>query len=184
MARFEGFPGNIRLGNNVHVDAFASFYCHEDGNITIGDDTYVGDNAVIHTGKKRGHIAIGRRCTVQASSIIYGHGGCEIGDDVRMGAHCVVIPANHRFDDPDRPVHEQGLTMQGIRIENDIWFGAGVIVLDGVTIGTGSVVGAGSVVTQPIGPSEIVAGVPARLIRLRAAAETRPDASGRSGSNP
>jgi acetyltransferase-like isoleucine patch superfamily enzyme len=167
MARFDGYPDNVRLGDNVVVDAFASFYCHRDSQITIDDGTYVGDNAVIHTGKEGGSIAIGKNCSVQTFSTVYGHGGVVIGDGVRIATQCVIIPANHVYEDPHRPIHQQGITRVGIAIGDDVWLGAGVIVLDGSSIGTGSVVAAASVVRGSIGPGEVVGGIPAQLIKKR-----------------
>jgi acetyltransferase-like isoleucine patch superfamily enzyme len=81
----------------------------------------------------------------------------------------MIIPANHRFDDLERPIHEQGLTRKGIRVEDDVWIGSGSVILDGTVIGAGSVVAAGSVVRGDVAPGEIVGGVPAKRIGNRAA---------------
>jgi acetyltransferase-like isoleucine patch superfamily enzyme len=65
-------------------------------------------------------------------------------------------------------MREQPLTSRGdIVLEDDVWLGANVVVLDGVTIGRGAIVGAGAVVTQSIPPYAIAGGVPARVIRYR-----------------
>jgi acetyltransferase-like isoleucine patch superfamily enzyme len=60
---------------------------------------------------------------------------------------------------------DQGITAQGIVIEDNCWIGAGAIVLDGVTIGRGACVGAGSVVTKSVPPHSLAVGSPARVIR-------------------
>jgi galactoside O-acetyltransferase len=65
----------------------------------------------------------------------------------------------------------QGETRQGIVVEDNCWVGAGSIFLDGVRVGTGSVVAAGSVVTKDVPPYAIVAGSPARVIKIRTAME-------------
>jgi acetyltransferase-like isoleucine patch superfamily enzyme len=79
---------------------------------------------------------------------------------------CFVTDANHRFDDPVKPVPWQGFTSKGpTRIGDDVWFGANVVVTSGVTIGERSVIGANSVVTADVPPYSIAAGVPARVIR-------------------
>jgi len=72
---------------------------------------------------------------------------------------------NHVVDDPTRPFVEQGITAEGIAIEDDVWIGSGAIVTDGVTVGKGAVVAAGSVVTRDVAPHTIVGGVPARVLR-------------------
>jgi acetyltransferase-like isoleucine patch superfamily enzyme len=166
-ATFDGFPENVELGRNVIVDAYASIYCHKTGKIKIGAGTYVGDGAIIHTGSKHGTVTIGSNCTVQSYSIVYGHGGCEIGDDVRIAPHTVIVPSNHRFDDTTRLIREQGLTKLGIKIEHDVWIGAQCVILDGVTVGKGSVIGAGSVVNKTLPPGSVAVGSPARRVAER-----------------
>ena len=76
-----------------------------------------------------------------------------------------LIAVNHVFDNPTRPFVEQGITAQGITIENDVWIGSGAVVTGGVTIGRGSVVAAWAVVTRDVPPFTVVGGVPARVIR-------------------
>ncbi len=55
----------------------------------------------------------------------------------------------------------------GVVIEDDVWLGAGVMILDGVRVGTGCVVGAGSVVTKELPPFSVAVGVPARIVANR-----------------
>jgi acetyltransferase-like isoleucine patch superfamily enzyme len=76
-----------------------------------------------------------------------------------------IIAVNHVFDDAERPFIEQGITAQGIVIEDDVWLGAGVVITDGVRIGKGAVVAAGAVVTKDVPPHTVVGGVPAQPIR-------------------
>jgi acetyltransferase-like isoleucine patch superfamily enzyme len=114
-----------------------------------------------------GQISVGRRCSVNPYTVLYGHGGLVIEDDVHIAAHCVVIPANHVFSDRDRTIKSQGVISKGIRIASDVWIGANVTVLDEVTIEIGSVIAAGAVVTKSTEPYSINAGVPARKIKSR-----------------
>jgi acetyltransferase-like isoleucine patch superfamily enzyme len=167
MASFEGHPKNVSFGKGVIVDAFARFYCHSNGSISVGDYSYIGPNAFIHTGKKGGRVEIGSNCTVQAFSIIQGHGGCVIGNDVRIAPHTVITAANHKYEDTSKPIREQGLTKEGIHISDDVWVGAGTMILDGVNIGRGCVIGAGSVVTKSLSAGSVAVGVPARQVANR-----------------
>lgn len=162
-ARFEGEISGISIGRNVVIEEFAKLHCQKGGQIEIGDGSYIGEYAIIHTGKKGGSIKIGQGSGVQSFSIIYGHGGCLIGDNVRIAAHCVIIPANHQFANTSEPIRSQGLSQKGITIEDDVWLGAGVKVMDGVTIGRQTVVGAGAVVTRALPPGSVATGVPARI---------------------
>jgi acetyltransferase-like isoleucine patch superfamily enzyme len=89
----------------------------------------------------------------------------EIGEHCMLANGCFVTDANHRFDDPDRPVPWQGFTSKGpTRLGDNVWLGATVVVTSGVTIGERCVVGANSVVTADLGPRSIAAGAPARPI--------------------
>ena len=71
----------------------------------------------------------------------------------------------HVFDDPETPFIDQGITAEGIAIEDDVWLGSGVVITDGVHIGKGSVVAAGAVVTEDVPAHAVVGGIPARVIR-------------------
>jgi acetyltransferase-like isoleucine patch superfamily enzyme len=90
----------------------------------------------------------------------------EIGDHCMFANGCFVTDADHRFDDPDRPITRQGFSTKGpTRIGDNVWCGAHVVVTSGVTIGERSVIGANSVVTRDIPPFTIAAGAPARPLR-------------------
>lgn len=114
-----------------------------------------------------GEIRIGNDCSLRNGVIVFGAGGVRIDDDCRLATGVVLIAFNHRFDDPGVPIRTQGITKVGIHVCEDVWIGARAIVLDGVTIGRGSVVAAGAVVTRDVEPFSIVAGVPARLVGKR-----------------
>ncbi|MEM6851509.1 MAG: acyltransferase [Pseudomonadota bacterium] len=135
------------------------------GKIELGRDCEVLRGAMLAAYK--GSIRVGDRCSFNPYTIIYGHGGVRIGDDVRIAAHCVVVSANHVFANPDQPITQQGLTREGVTIENDVWIGAGARVLDGVTIARGCVVAAGAVISKSTEPFGVYGGVPARRIADR-----------------
>ena len=90
----------------------------------------------------------------------------EIGEHCMLANGCFVTDANHRFDDPDKPVPWQGFTSKGpTRLGDNVWLGANVVVTSGVTIGERCVVGANSVVTTDLPPLSIAAGAPAKVLR-------------------
>jgi acetyltransferase-like isoleucine patch superfamily enzyme len=90
----------------------------------------------------------------------------EIGDHCMFANGCFVTDANHRFDDPDRPVPWQGFTSKGpTRIGDNVWCGANVVIASGVSVGERSVIGANSVVTSDIPPFSVAAGAPAKVLR-------------------
>jgi acetyltransferase-like isoleucine patch superfamily enzyme len=90
----------------------------------------------------------------------------EIGDHCMFANGCFVTDANHRFDDPDKPVQWQGFSGKGpTRIGDNVWCGANVVVTSGVTIGERCVIGANSVVVDDLEPFTIAAGAPARALK-------------------
>lgn len=119
------------------------------------------------------NVSIGRRSSLNQGVIIDGFGGVTIGDGVRIAAYAVINTADHAFDDPERMICDQGFTVAGVAIEDDVWIGTGAIIGKGVRVGRGSVIGAGAVVTKDIPPYSIAVGVPCRVIRNR-----KPNVSG------
>jgi maltose O-acetyltransferase len=127
-------------------------------------------------GSGRG-IRLGERSDLGMDSLIIGP--LVVGRDVMMGPRCILLASSHAFASVDVPMNAQGFVEdRPIVIEDDVWVGAGAIILPGVRIGTGSVVGAGSVVTKDVPPWTVVAGNPARAVRSRVAgaATARPSA--------
>jgi acetyltransferase-like isoleucine patch superfamily enzyme len=88
-----------------------------------------------------------------------------IGDKVYLAPLVQILAVNHVFHDPTRPIIEQGITAEGIVVEDNVWIGAGAIITDGVRIGQGAVIGAGAVVTRDIPPHAVAVGVPAQVVK-------------------
>ena len=158
----------IRLGRGVFLDQGS--YLHAcPGGITIGDNTIVMHGAILHVYNFRNlphaHIRIGRDSLIGEYSVVRGQGGVTIGDRVYTSPFTQIIAVNHVFEDPKRPFVDQGITAEGIVIEDDVWLGAGAVITDGVRVGRGAVVAAGAVVTSDVEPHTVVGGVPARLIK-------------------
>ena len=85
----------------------------------------------------QGSVTIGQNCSIQMYTIVCGYekSPIVIGNNVRIAAHCMMVSANHRFDDPDVPICRQGMTYAPIVIEDDVWVAARVNITAGVTIG-------------------------------------------------
>ncbi len=162
------FADNIRLGHGVYLDQNVYLHACPQG-IEIGDNTIIMYGAILHVYNFRdlpnSRIKIGRDSLVGEYTVIRGQGGVEIGDRVYTSPFTQIIAVNHVYDDPERPFIEQGITAEGIVIEDDVWLGSGTIITDGVRIARGAVVAAGAVVTQDVAAHTVVAGIPARPIQ-------------------
>lgn len=162
------FANHITLKNGVYLDQGSYLHACPAG-IEIGEETIVMHGAVLHVYNFRNlphsGIKIGRDSLIGEYSIIRGQGGVTIGDRVFTSPFTQIIAVNHIFDDPKRPFIHQGITAEGIVIEDDCWLGAGAVITDGVRVGKGSVVAAGAVVTKDVPPHSVVAGVPAKVIK-------------------
>lgn len=159
---------NISLGHGSYLDQGVYLHACPNG-IEIGENTIVMHGAVLHVYNFRdiphSRIKIGRDSLVGEYTVIRGQGGVYIGDRVYTSPFTQIIAVNHVFDDANKPFVEQGITAQGITIEDDVWLGSGSIITDGVHIGKGAVIAAGAVVTKDVPPHTVVGGVPAIEIK-------------------
>jgi len=166
------FASHIHLGHGAYLDEGVYLHACPNG-IRIGSNSTIMHGAVLHVYNFRemphSGIVIGDDSLIGEYSLIRGQGGVTIGDRVYTSPFTQIIAVNHVFDDPERSFTEQGITAEGIVIEDDVWLGAGAVVTDGVRIGQGAVVAAGAVVTKDVEAHTVVGGVPARPIPRRPA---------------
>lgn len=159
---------DLRLGTRVFIGERVVIFQDKDGGpVELGNSAQLYGDTYIQTGYG-GNIKIGARTTVQPRCQFSAYkGSIEIGCDVQIAPNCAFYPYDHDFA-PGELIRKQPLqTKGGITIEDDVWLGFGVIVLDGVRIGKGAVIGAGAVVTHDIPEGAIAFGVPARVVRMR-----------------
>lgn len=128
-------------GANVNIERLASFGSGK--GIIIGD--YSG---------------LGVRCNVPST--------IHIGKNVMMGPNCVILGSNHRFDDVNTPMAEQGhMSAKITTIGDDVWIGTHVIMTPGRTIAKGSIIAAGCVLCKDFPEYSIVGGNPSKFIKSR-----------------
>ena len=162
------FADHVRLGSNVYLDQ--GVYLHAcPGGIEIGDNSFVMHGAVLPVYNFRdlphAFIRIGRDSLIGEMNVLRGQGGITIGNRVYTAPLVQLLAVNHVYSDPNRPMVEQGITAEGIVVEDDVWIGAGAVITDNVHIGKGAVIAAGAVVTQDVPPHTVVGGVPARVLK-------------------
>ncbi len=162
------YADHIHLARGVYLDEGVYLHAMPSG-IDIGENTYVMHHAELHVFNFRGlphaGIRIGKNCLISEFNVLRGQGGITIGDSVYTSPGVQLIAVNHVYADLNRPIIDQGITAEGIVVEDDVWIGSHVVILDGVRVGKGAVVAAGAVVTKDVPPHTIVGGVPARVIK-------------------
>jgi acetyltransferase-like isoleucine patch superfamily enzyme len=132
--------------------------------VEIGALTIIHDSTIIAT--HGGYVNIGKNVSLHPFSVIYGHGGVEIGEGARIATSTVIVASSHGIDDPEMSI-SQSWSGEGIVIGEDVWIGAGVRILDGTRIGNRCVIGAGAVVTKSIPEASVAVGVPAKVLKQR-----------------
>jgi acetyltransferase-like isoleucine patch superfamily enzyme len=162
------FANNVHLGSGVYIDQACYLHACPQG-IWIGDNSFVMHGAILHVYNFRNlphaFIRIGRDSLIGEYCILRGQGGISIGDRVYLAPQVQMLAVNHVFENPEIPIIEQGITCEGITVEDDVWIGAGAVITDGVTVGRGAVIAAGAVVTKDVPAHTVVGGIPARVIK-------------------
>jgi virginiamycin A acetyltransferase len=160
----------VELGRDVYISPDARIHPSIRGSrITIGDFSQIYDFVCIRAVGGIGDITIGAHCYINPSCVMYSGNGITLGDYVLLAPGVMLLPSNHAYASRDLPIRHQGFSPSkgGIVIEDDVWLGANCVVLDGTSIGKGSIVAAGSVVRGVIPAYEVWGGVPAVKIKVR-----------------
>ena len=154
---FSRISPDVTLGRGVKVYAFVNLY-----GCRIGDDTRIGTFVEVQK-----NVTIGARCKVSSHTFVCE--GVTIEDEVFVGHGVMFInDRDPRATAPGgKPQTEADWKVVPTRVCKGASIGSGAVIMAGVTIGAGALVGAGAVVTRDVGPNSVVAGVPARLMRLR-----------------
>ena len=146
---------NSRICSNSRIDVMPF------NNFVLGDNSTIEDFCTINNGV--GDVIIGDRCRIGMSNVLIGP--VTIGNDTILAQNIVMSGLNHGYEDITIPPHDQKVTKSKIIIEDEVWIGANVVVVAGVTIGKHSVIAAGSIVTKNVPPYSVVVGNPAKVIK-------------------
>jgi acetyltransferase-like isoleucine patch superfamily enzyme len=139
-----GRRATLRIGRWAWIGHGSKIRVHE-GEVSIGAKTAVGQECTISAFQ---HVSIGRECI--------------------LADRVMLIDFDHGASEVDRPIRLQGIYKRDVRVGHNVWMGYGACVLRGVSIGDNSIVGTSSVVTKDVPENAVVAGAPARVIRMRA----------------
>lgn len=180
----KGFRSKLRsfiLFGNINKVKFGRKVRLSARDLTIGRDIIIGDFSDIRGGKVvlKNKVHIHENVLIRSNEIVEIGEGTTINRNscilskVIIGEHCsiapnvVIIGSNHNFQNPNEFIQDQGISMKGVIIEDDVWIAANVTILDGVIIGKGSVIAAGAVVNKSVKSYEIIGGVPAKHLKKR-----------------
>lgn len=131
-----------------------------------GDNVVIYANAYLLSPEK---MSFGSNVSVHPMCYLDATGGLTIGNDVSIAHGVTVMTTSHLYTDTQVPIKDQGCAAASVVIEDDVWIGAKASVLMGNRVAKGAIIGAGAVVTHDVPAYHIVAGVPAKTIRLRSA---------------
>jgi acetyltransferase-like isoleucine patch superfamily enzyme len=140
--------GRVRLGRFVWLGHKTKIRCHE-GEVEIGEKT-----------------VIGQECTISAYRSV------RIGEQCVIADRAMFIDFDHGVVEVERPIRKQGIYMREVEVGNNVWIGYGACILRGVRVGDNSIIGTNSVVTKDVPANAVVAGVPAKVIRMRESPRT------------
>jgi acetyltransferase-like isoleucine patch superfamily enzyme len=138
-----GRRGRVEFGRFVWLGHGTKIRCHE-GVVEIGAKTVLGQECTISAYRR---VRIGEQCVIadRAMFIDFDHGVVEV----------------------ERPIREQGIYTRDVEVGSNVWIGYGACILRGVRVGDNSIVGTNTVVTKDVPANAVVAGIPARVIRMR-----------------
>ena len=152
---------HISCGRNVKFEDYVELHGLCSDGLIFGDYVTVSRGVMIRPSSYYGgdygqglvmgeHSSFGPYCYVGCSGKII------IGKNVMFGPKCSLFAENHNFSDTEVSIKSQGVNQKGITVEDDCWIGSNVTILDGVTIGRGSVIGAGTLITKDVPAGSIV----------------------------
>jgi acetyltransferase-like isoleucine patch superfamily enzyme len=140
-----GRKGTIEFGRFVWIGDGTKIRCHE-GRVEIGQKTVMG-----------------QECTISAYQRV------RIGEQCVIADRAMFIDFDHGVVEVERPIRQQGIYKRDVEVGSNVWIGYGACILRGVRVGDNSIVGTNSVVTKDVPANAVVAGIPARVIRMREA---------------
>ena len=131
---------------------------------SCGDNVLIGEGVYLFGVE---NMSIGDNVSIHPMSYIDATGGLTIGNDVSIAHGTTIMTTSHKYEEKDVPIKDQDYIVENVEIANNVWIGAKATILCGIKIEEGSVVGANAVVTKNVEKGNIVAGVPAKVIKTR-----------------
>jgi len=153
-----------KIGRGVIIESGVLVFHPE--NIELGDDVYIGHYTILK-GYFKNKMVIGSGSWIGQQCFFHSGGGIRIGQNVGIGPGAKIITSYHAEEVISKPILHSHIEFSPVVVEDGSDIGIGAIILPGVCIGRGAQIGAGAVVTKDVAEYTIVAGVPARIVRMR-----------------
>jgi acetyltransferase-like isoleucine patch superfamily enzyme len=141
-----------------------------DARVVLGRWSWVGDGCKLRA--HEGVISIGAKSVLGQECTLSCYQQISIGRECIIADRTMMIDFDHGTAEIERPIREQGIYKRDVRVGHNVWIGYGACILRGVTVGDNAVVGTSAVVTRDVPEDAVVAGVPARVMRMREHPET------------
>ena len=158
--------GRLRTDGVCFVGPGVTFEIGPDAMVHLGRWSWIGHGCKIRAHEGEVHVGaktvLGQECTISAFQHV------SIGRECIVADRVMFIDFDHGVVDVDRPVREQGIYKRDVRVGHNVWIGYGACILRGARIGDNCVVGTDAIVTKDVPDDAVVAGVPARVVRMRA----------------
>ena len=148
----------MRIGTGVVLGRGVRFDVRAGGAVTLGDGVVLGNGCRIHA--PGGLVRIAAGAVLGDACAVVAHERVEVGARALLADEVVLVDTDHRFDDPETPIRDQGLVTTPITIGAGARVGPGTVVLRGTVVAPGEVVGAHRVLRRPPRPAPAAAAPP------------------------
>jgi acetyltransferase-like isoleucine patch superfamily enzyme len=142
-----------------------TFEIGKDAKVHLGRWSWIGHGTKVRAHEGEVHVGaksvIGQECTISAFQHV------SIGRECIVADRVMLIDFDHGVVEVERPIRHQGIYKRDVRVGHNVWIGYGACFLRGVTVGDNAIVGTLTVVTKDVPANAVVAGAPARLVRMR-----------------
>ena len=160
--------GIAKYGKNVYIGRFFHVSMEDKCSIKLGNNVSISSNAMLLLVKSKAQVIIENNIRIAHHFQISCANEVIIKSDVNIAPYVFISDHNHKYQDPDIPIKDQGIILEKnskVIIENDCWIGTKVTIVGNVRIGKHCVIGANSVVTKDIPDYSVAVGIPCRVIR-------------------
>jgi acetyltransferase-like isoleucine patch superfamily enzyme len=165
LARRKLFTPRLKLDGLAFIGPGVTIEIGKDARVELGRWSWLGHDTKVRC--HEGVVSIGAKTVMGQECTISAYQHVSIGRECVIADRVMLIDFDHGVVEVDRPVRLQGIYKRDVRVGNNVWIGYGACILRGVTVGDNAIIGTSAVVTRDVPANAVVAGVPARVIRMR-----------------